>query len=162
MESHGVITLTGKDWRTRRKPVPVPLHPPQIPHGHGLTRVWTRDSAVRDDRITTWAMPRPSDTVTVSIRLSKKWLRLNQDSAGHRLTASPQQTGRIERSACSSEAARQTFSKAPATSRLPTFLYLQAYLFPYDNIIHKIRKFPAKNDEKNLKQYLKIKFYWKM
>jgi hypothetical protein len=146
MESHGGITLTGKDWRTRRKPVPVPLHPPQIPHGHGLNQVWTRDSVVRDDRLTTWAMPRPSDTVTVSIRLSKKWLRLNQDSAGHRLTASPQQTGRIERSACSSEAASQTFSKAhslPQAGYRRLFTYKPIY-FHAVTLYIKSENFPPR------------------
>jgi hypothetical protein len=39
------------------KPVPVPLCPPQIPHG--LTRARTRDCAVRGWRLTTWAMARP-------------------------------------------------------------------------------------------------------
>jgi hypothetical protein len=39
------------------KPVPVPLCPPQIPHG--LTQVRTRASAVRGWRLTTWAMARP-------------------------------------------------------------------------------------------------------
>jgi hypothetical protein len=39
------------------KPVPVPLCLPQIPHG--LTRARTRASAVRGQRLTTWAMARP-------------------------------------------------------------------------------------------------------
>jgi hypothetical protein len=39
------------------KPVPLPLCPPQIPHG--LTRARTPASAVRDRRLTTWAMARP-------------------------------------------------------------------------------------------------------
>jgi hypothetical protein len=38
------------------KPVPVPLCPPQIPHG--LTRDRTRASAVRGWRLTVWAMAR--------------------------------------------------------------------------------------------------------
>jgi hypothetical protein len=38
-------------------PVPVPLCPPQIPHG--LTRARSRASAVRGRRLTTWAMARP-------------------------------------------------------------------------------------------------------
>jgi hypothetical protein len=36
----------------------VPLCPPQIPHG--LTREWTRASAVGGRRLTAWAMARPS------------------------------------------------------------------------------------------------------
>jgi hypothetical protein len=44
----------GKTEELGEKPVPVPLRPPQIPHG--LTRV----SAVRGRRLTTWAMARPS------------------------------------------------------------------------------------------------------
>jgi hypothetical protein len=48
------------EWYIDRgeKPVPVPLCPPQIPHG--LTRARTRVSAVRDRRLTTWAMARLS------------------------------------------------------------------------------------------------------
>ena len=41
-----------------KKPVPVPLYLPQIPHG--LTRDRTRASAVRGRRLTVWAMARPS------------------------------------------------------------------------------------------------------
>jgi hypothetical protein len=47
----------GKTEELREKPVPVPLCPPQIPHG--LTRARTRASAVWGRRLTTWAMPRP-------------------------------------------------------------------------------------------------------
>jgi hypothetical protein len=39
------------------KPVPVPLCPPQIPHG--LTWNWTRNSAAGSRRLTAWAMVRP-------------------------------------------------------------------------------------------------------
>jgi hypothetical protein len=39
VESHGGIILTEENRRTRRKLVPEPLCPPQIPHG--LARVWT-------------------------------------------------------------------------------------------------------------------------
>jgi hypothetical protein len=48
----------GKTEELGEKPVPVPLCPPQIPHG--LTRAWTWASAVRGRRLTTWAMPRPT------------------------------------------------------------------------------------------------------
>jgi hypothetical protein len=47
----------GKTEELGEKPVPVPLCPPQIPHG--LTRERTRTSAVRGRRLTTWAMARP-------------------------------------------------------------------------------------------------------
>jgi hypothetical protein len=46
----------GKTEELGEKPVPVPLCPPQIPHG--LTRARTRDSAVRGRRLTTWVMAR--------------------------------------------------------------------------------------------------------
>jgi hypothetical protein len=42
---------------TRRKPVPVPLCPPQIPHD--LTWDRTRAAAVGSQRLTAWAMARP-------------------------------------------------------------------------------------------------------
>jgi hypothetical protein len=44
----------GKTEELGEKPVPVPLCPPQIPHG--LTWARTRASAVRGRRLTTWAM----------------------------------------------------------------------------------------------------------
>jgi hypothetical protein len=47
----------GKTEKLGEKPVSVPLCPPQIPHG--LTRAQTRASAVRGQRLTTWAMARP-------------------------------------------------------------------------------------------------------
>jgi hypothetical protein len=46
----------GKTEELGEKPVPVPLCPPQIPHG--LTQAWTRASAVTGWRLTTWAMAR--------------------------------------------------------------------------------------------------------
>jgi hypothetical protein len=45
LESDGGIILTGETEELGEKPVPVPLCPPQIPHG--LTRARTRASAVR-------------------------------------------------------------------------------------------------------------------
>jgi hypothetical protein len=42
---------------TRRKPSPVPLCPPQIPHDP--TRARTRAAAVGRQRLTSWAMARP-------------------------------------------------------------------------------------------------------
>jgi hypothetical protein len=46
----------GKTEELGEKPVPVTLCTPQIPYG--LTRVRTRDSAVRGRRLTAWAMAR--------------------------------------------------------------------------------------------------------
>jgi hypothetical protein len=53
------------EWRfvrgnrsTRRKPAPAPLCPPKIPLYQ--TRVWTRAAAVGSQRLTAWAMARPS------------------------------------------------------------------------------------------------------
>jgi hypothetical protein len=43
---------------TRRKPAPVPLCPPQIPHD--LTCAWTLAASVGSRRLTAWAMARPS------------------------------------------------------------------------------------------------------
>jgi hypothetical protein len=51
MENDGGMMLRGKTEELGEKPVPVPLCPPQIPHG--LTRARTRDSAVRGRRLTT-------------------------------------------------------------------------------------------------------------
>jgi hypothetical protein len=47
----------GKPKYSGKKPVTVPLCPPQIPHG--LTRDRTRASAVTGRRLTAWAMARP-------------------------------------------------------------------------------------------------------
>jgi hypothetical protein len=52
----------GKTEELGDKPVPVPLCPPQIPHG--LIRARTRASAVRGRRLTTWAMARPDGTIS--------------------------------------------------------------------------------------------------
>jgi hypothetical protein len=52
----------GKTEVLGEKPVPVPLCPPQIPHG--LTRDRTRASAVGGRRLTAWAMAR---SLTVSV-----------------------------------------------------------------------------------------------
>jgi hypothetical protein len=48
----------GKTEVLGEKPVPVPLCPPEIPHG--LNRDRTRASAVGGRRLTAWAMARPS------------------------------------------------------------------------------------------------------
>jgi hypothetical protein len=52
----------GKTEKLGEKPVPVPLCPPQIPHG--LTRARTRASVVRGRRLTTWATARPNSLVS--------------------------------------------------------------------------------------------------
>jgi hypothetical protein len=54
--------IDGKTEELGKKPVPVPLCPPQITHG--LTRARTRASAVRGRRLTTWAMARREKTLT--------------------------------------------------------------------------------------------------
>jgi hypothetical protein len=58
LEKDGGMILAGETEELGEKPVPVPLCPPQIPHG--LTWARTRASAVRSRRLTTWAMARPS------------------------------------------------------------------------------------------------------
>jgi hypothetical protein len=45
----------GKTAVLGEKRVPVPLYPPQIPHGLTRDRTW----AVKDRRLTAWAMARP-------------------------------------------------------------------------------------------------------
>jgi predicted nucleic acid-binding Zn ribbon protein len=51
----------GRGYRsTRRKPAPVPLCPPQIPHDQ--TRDETRAAAMGCKRLTAWAMARPFST----------------------------------------------------------------------------------------------------
>ena len=57
------MKLTRENPRTwGKKPVPVPLCPPQIPHG----LIWdrTRVSAVRGRRTTVWAMARPVSSLS--------------------------------------------------------------------------------------------------
>jgi hypothetical protein len=64
---------------TRRKPAPLPLYPPQIPHD--LTRARTRAAAVESRWLTIWATARPrtflqrqSDVVN--------WIELDEDGWG--------------------------------------------------------------------------------
>jgi hypothetical protein len=52
-----VMEHQGKPKYSGEKPVPMPLCPPQIPHG--LTRDRTRACAVGGRRLTAWAMARP-------------------------------------------------------------------------------------------------------
>jgi hypothetical protein len=58
---------------TRRKPLPAPLCPPQIPHEH--TRARTRAAAVGSQRLTAWAMARPSWIVTFQGNLHMELVR---------------------------------------------------------------------------------------
>jgi hypothetical protein len=51
-----------------KKPVPVPLCPPQIPRGLTLDR--TRASAVGGRRLTAWAMARPALDCYIDINVS--------------------------------------------------------------------------------------------
>jgi hypothetical protein len=53
----GGMRIGRRNRSTRRKPTPVPLCPPQIPHD--LTWARTRAAAVRSRRLTAWAMARP-------------------------------------------------------------------------------------------------------
>jgi hypothetical protein len=53
----GKIRIGRGNGSTRRKSVPVPLCPPEIPHN--LTWDWTRTAAVGSQRLTAWAMSRP-------------------------------------------------------------------------------------------------------
>jgi hypothetical protein len=54
----GAMRIGRGNRNTRRKPAPVPLCPPQIPHD--LTRARTRAAAVGRRQLTAWAMARPS------------------------------------------------------------------------------------------------------
>jgi hypothetical protein len=62
MEHHWNEIDRGKTEVLGEEPVPVPLCPPQIPHG--LTRDRTRTFAVGDRRLTAWAMARPNSALT--------------------------------------------------------------------------------------------------
>jgi hypothetical protein len=57
----------GKPKYSGEKLVPVPLYPPQIPHG--LTRDRTRASAVRGRRLTAWAMKKDNCCVDGEVRI---------------------------------------------------------------------------------------------
>jgi hypothetical protein len=62
----------GETEELGEKSVPVPLCPPQTPHG--LTRARTLASAVRDRRLTTWAMVRPICLLTYRFCSLPPWL----------------------------------------------------------------------------------------
>jgi hypothetical protein len=57
-ESVDVMRIDRGNRSTRRKPAPALLCPPQIPHDQ--TRARTRAAAVGSQRLTAWAMARPS------------------------------------------------------------------------------------------------------
>jgi hypothetical protein len=65
--SAGENILTGENWRTRRKPIPVPLCPPHIPRGLTWERIGV--SPVRSRLLTAWAMTRPSYSGTFTMLL---------------------------------------------------------------------------------------------
>jgi hypothetical protein len=58
----GEMRIGRGNGSTRRKPAPVPLCPPQIPHD--LTRDRTRAATVGSWRPTAWTMTRPNKRVT--------------------------------------------------------------------------------------------------
>jgi hypothetical protein len=62
MDDNKVRAIGGKlgmgNLSTGRKPAPVPLCPPQIPHD--LTRARTRADAVENQLLTAWATARPT------------------------------------------------------------------------------------------------------
>jgi hypothetical protein len=58
IEIHSGMIFTGIIEELGEKPVPIPLCPPQIPHGLTWTR--TRVSALRGGRLTAWAKARPN------------------------------------------------------------------------------------------------------
>jgi hypothetical protein len=58
----------GKPKYLGKKSVPVPLCPPQIPHG--CTRDRTRASAVGGRRLTAWAMARPYHSCYMSVHVT--------------------------------------------------------------------------------------------
>ena len=64
----------GKTEVLGEKPVPLPLCPPQIPHG--LTRNRTRASAVGSRRLTAWAMTRPRLLPSLGRENSKDEVRI--------------------------------------------------------------------------------------
>jgi hypothetical protein len=62
--------IDGKTVELWEKPAPVPLCPPQIPHG--LTKARTRASAVRGRRLTTWAMALPLEFTLLMTKIYQK------------------------------------------------------------------------------------------
>jgi hypothetical protein len=76
----------GKTEELGENPVPVPMCPPEIPHGQ--TQAWTWASAVRGRLLTAWAMARPQPNNTSAWFYSTfLWKNLHSDkyfgSRGH-------------------------------------------------------------------------------
>jgi hypothetical protein len=63
----GGIRICRGNRSTSRKPTPVPLYPPQIPHD--LTWARTQATVVGSRRLTAWDMARPQKAVTVKVYL---------------------------------------------------------------------------------------------
>jgi hypothetical protein len=61
----GGLRIGRRNRSTRRKPAPVPLCPPQIPHD--LTWARTRAAAMGSRRLTAWAMARSADESHASL-----------------------------------------------------------------------------------------------
>jgi hypothetical protein len=64
------MVLTGEMKELGEKPVPVPLCPPQTPHG--LTQVQTRASMVRGWRLTASAMAQPRSILSYCVYFEKQ------------------------------------------------------------------------------------------
>jgi hypothetical protein len=65
------MTIGRGNRSTRRKPVPAPLCPQQIPHHY--IRVWTRVAAVGSQRLNAWATARPNSALCKgTIQLHRK------------------------------------------------------------------------------------------
>jgi hypothetical protein len=73
MRSHGGMVLTGEN----RRPVTVPLRPPQIPHK--LTREWTRASGVRGRWLTAWAITRPPTLLIIQSPSGRGWIHCKSE-----------------------------------------------------------------------------------
>jgi hypothetical protein len=74
----------GKTEVLGENPVPVPLCPPQIPHG--LNRDRTRASVVRGRRLTAWAMARPWRELPLGFKRSISVMLMIQLSSTNELT----------------------------------------------------------------------------
>jgi hypothetical protein len=72
----GGMGIGRRNRSTQRKPAPVPLCPPQIPHD--LTWDWTRAATVGSQRLTAWAMAWPKHLLTV--RYVPEYLYMNSNS----------------------------------------------------------------------------------
>jgi hypothetical protein len=68
----GGMSIGRGNRSTRRKPTPVPLCPPQIPHD--LTWDRARVAAVGSQRLTAWAMARPTKTSVTFHRTTRRYI----------------------------------------------------------------------------------------